>query len=89
MISNFASESDKKAGEFYTLQEVSMLMVMVVMDGKKGIKGYTVYDPTMGFCVIIKTQSDRQVNTRVLEFLPKFKIKRWIVHVLFRYVLLK
>jgi type I restriction-modification system, M subunit len=48
MISNFASESGKKAGEFYTPQEVSRLMAMIVMDGKENVKGYTVYDPTMG-----------------------------------------
>ncbi|WP_297282206.1 type I restriction-modification system subunit M [uncultured Anaerococcus sp.] len=48
MISNFASESGKKAGEFYTPQEVSKLMAMIVMDGKEDVKGYTVYDPTMG-----------------------------------------
>lgn len=48
MISNFASESGKKAGEFYTPQEVIKLMAMIVMDGKEDVKGYTVYDPTMG-----------------------------------------
>ena len=48
MISNFASESGKKAGEFYTPQEVSKLMAIIVMDGKEDVKGYTVYDPTMG-----------------------------------------
>ncbi|WP_262122370.1 SAM-dependent methyltransferase [Anaerococcus sp. Marseille-Q5996] len=53
MISNFASESGKKAGEFYTPQEVSKLMEMIVMDGKEDVKGYTVYDPTMGERVII------------------------------------
>lgn len=53
MISNFASESGKKAGEFYTPQEVSKLMAMIVMDGKEDVKGYTVYDPTMGERVII------------------------------------
>ncbi|MDU2598248.1 type I restriction-modification system subunit M N-terminal domain-containing protein [Anaerococcus sp.] len=44
MISNFASESGKKAGEFYTPQEVSRLMAMIVMDGKENVKGYTVYE---------------------------------------------
>ncbi|WP_341491752.1 hypothetical protein [Mesomycoplasma ovipneumoniae] len=35
-----------------------------------------VYGPTSGFCVIITTQTNSQVNTRVLELLPKFKIKK-------------
>ena len=33
-------------------------------------------DPCMGFRVIIMTQANSQVNTRVLELLPKFKIKK-------------
>lgn len=35
-----------------------------------------VYDRTDGFRVIIMTQANSQVNTRVLELLPKFKIKK-------------
>lgn len=33
-------------------------------------------DPACGFRVIIMTQANSQVNTRVLELLPKFKIKK-------------
>lgn len=36
----------------------------------------TVFDPTCGFRVIIMTQANSHVNTRVLELLPKFKIKK-------------
>ncbi|MDW2835739.1 hypothetical protein R7U59_02585 [Mesomycoplasma ovipneumoniae] len=35
-----------------------------------------VYGPISGFCVIITRQACYQVNTRVLELLPKFKIKK-------------
>ena len=35
-----------------------------------------VLDPTCGFRVIIMTQANSQVNTRGLELLPKFKIKK-------------
>ena len=35
-----------------------------------------VSDAAMGFRVIIMTQANSQVNTRVLELLPKFKIKK-------------
>ena len=53
MISNFASQSGKKAGEFYTPHEVSGLMARIVMDDKEDVSAYTVYDPTMGERVII------------------------------------
>ena len=48
MIGTFATESGKKAGEFYTPQAVSKLMAKIAMAGKEDIKGFTVYDPTMG-----------------------------------------
>lgn len=48
MIGEFATESGKKAGEFYTPQEVSSLMARIAMTGKEELKGFTVFDPTMG-----------------------------------------
>lgn len=48
MLANFASESGKKAGEFYTPHQVSRLMAMIAMDGNEDKKGFTVYDPTLG-----------------------------------------
>lgn len=48
LIGQFASESGKKAGEFYTPQPVSELMTRIVIQGKEDEKGFTVYDPTMG-----------------------------------------
>ncbi|RPA60664.1 type I restriction-modification system subunit M [Aerococcus agrisoli] len=48
LIGQFASESGKKAGEFYTPKEVSRLMTRIVIAGKEDKKGFTVYDPTMG-----------------------------------------
>ena len=39
-------------------------------------EGDLVLDFFMGFRVIIMTQANSQVNTRVLELLPKFKIKK-------------
>ena len=35
-----------------------------------------VWDFATGFRVIIMTEANSQVNTRVLELLPKFKIKK-------------
>lgn len=48
LIGQFASDSGKKAGEFYTPQPVSKLMTKIVLHGKEDKKGFTVYDPTMG-----------------------------------------
>lgn len=46
LISQFASGAGKKAGEFYTPQEVSEILAKLVTSGKKHIK--SVYDPTCG-----------------------------------------
>jgi len=46
LIAQFASGAGKKAGEFYTPQQVSTILARLVTDGKKKIK--SVYDPTCG-----------------------------------------
>ena len=46
LISQFASGAGKKAGEFYTPQEVSSILAKIVTTGKQKIK--SVYDPTCG-----------------------------------------
>lgn len=46
LISQYASEAGKKAGEFYTPQEVSKILAKIVTLGKDKIKN--VYDPTCG-----------------------------------------
>lgn len=46
MISRFAASAGKKAGEFYTPQEISTILSEIVSDGKEKLK--TVYDPTAG-----------------------------------------
>jgi type I restriction enzyme M protein len=46
LIGQFASSAGKKAGEFYTPQEVSKVLAKIVTGGKKKIK--SVYDPTCG-----------------------------------------
>ncbi|MCH8905108.1 MAG: type I restriction-modification system subunit M, partial [Bacteroidetes bacterium] len=46
LIGQFASGAGKKAGEFYTPQEVSKVLAKIVTTGKKKLK--TVYDPTCG-----------------------------------------
>ena len=46
LISQFASGAGKKAGEFYTPQQVSMILAKIVTIGKDRLK--SVYDPTCG-----------------------------------------
>jgi type I restriction enzyme M protein len=48
MIGKFASETGKKAGEFYTPQAVSRLLTQIAIHGQEDKKGLSVYDPTMG-----------------------------------------
>lgn len=48
LIGQFASDSGKKAGEFYTPQPVAKLMTQIILNGKEDKKGFTVYDATMG-----------------------------------------
>ncbi len=48
LIGQFASDSGKKAGEFYTPQAVSHLMTQIVFLGREKQKGMSLYDPTMG-----------------------------------------
>ncbi|KOM89582.1 type I restriction-modification system subunit M [Clostridium botulinum] len=46
LISQFAANAGKKAGEFYTPQQVSKILAKIVTLGKKDLKN--VYDPTCG-----------------------------------------
>lgn len=46
LIAQFASGAGKKAGEFYTPQEVSTILAKIVSNGKQKLK--SVYDPTCG-----------------------------------------
>ena len=48
LISQFAANAGKKAGEFYTPHEVSMLMSEIVAEHLKGRSEIRIYDPTSG-----------------------------------------
>lgn len=48
LISKFASNAGKKAGEFYTPHEVSLLMSEIVANHLKGKNEIKIYDPTSG-----------------------------------------
>lgn len=48
LISNFASNAGKKAGEFYTPHEVSVLMSEIIAHHLKDRSNISIYDPTSG-----------------------------------------
>lgn len=48
LIGQFASETGKKAGEFYTPQAVSKILTRIAIAGQETRKGLSVYDPCMG-----------------------------------------
>ena len=48
LIGQFASETGKKAGEFYTPHGPAQLVCQIAMLGKENKKGLQVYDPCMG-----------------------------------------
>ncbi len=48
LISNFAANAGKKAGEFYTPHEVSLLMSEIIAEHLKNREKIEIYDPTSG-----------------------------------------
>ena len=48
LISNFAANAGKKAGEFYTPHEVAMIMSEIVAEHHKEKESLKIYDPTSG-----------------------------------------
>ena len=48
LIGQFASETGKKAGEFYTPQAVSKILTRIAIVGQEEKRGLSVYDPCMG-----------------------------------------
>ena len=71
-IAQFAAYEGTKGGEFYTPSSIVKTIVAIL----KPFNNCRVYDPCMGFRVIIMTVANSQANTRVLELLPKFQIKK-------------
>lgn len=48
LIGQFASETGKKAGEFYTAQGPAQIITRIAIAGQEDKKGLSVYDPCMG-----------------------------------------
>lgn len=61
LIGQFASGAGKKAGEFYTPQQVSSVLAKIVTTGKTKIK--SVYDPTCGSgSLLLRVAKEAQVS---------------------------
>ena len=68
LIGQFASESGKKAGEFYTPQSVSHLMTRIAIDGKENKKGLSAYDPTMGSGSLLLNAKKYSNETKTINY---------------------
>ena len=55
LISNFAANAGKKAGEFYTPHEVAMIMSEIVAEHHKNKTSLEIYDPTSGSVSLLIT----------------------------------
>lgn len=61
LISMFASSAGKKAGEFYTPQEVSKILAKIVTLGKDRLK--SVYDPTCGSgSLLLRVAKEKKIS---------------------------
>jgi len=55
LIEKFASNAGKKAGEFYTPHEVSVVMSEIIAEHLKGREKISIYDPTSGSASLLLT----------------------------------
>lgn len=67
LIAQFASESGKKAGEFYTPHSVSKLIAQIVTFGQEDKIGFSVYDPAMGSGSLLLQAKNYLHNTPQLK----------------------
>lgn len=67
LIGQFASETGKKAGEFYTPQAVSRILTRIAISGQEDKMGLSVYDPCMGSGSLLlnaKKYSSKAINIK-------------------------
>lgn len=69
LISNFAANAGKKAGEFYTPHEVALMMSEIVAHHLRGKSEITIYDPTSGSGSLLLN-----IGRSVSKYLSKDKI---------------
>ena len=76
LISQFSAGAGKKSGEFFTPSEVSTVISRIIFYNLRDRQTITVYDPTVGFRVIIVIEANSYVNIRSSRLLPKFKTQK-------------
>ncbi len=68
LIGQFASETGKKAGEFYTPQAVSKILTKIAITGKEDKKGLSVYDPCMGSGSLLLNAKNYSKDPRNIKY---------------------
>ena len=79
LMKNFASESGKSKGQFYTPAEVSRVMAKVIGINAATMASQTLYDPACGEDVIIMLKGKNAVTKRVSELPQSTKFENWCV----------
>lgn len=68
LIGQFASETGKKAGEFYTPQAVSKILTRIAIAGQENKKGLSVYDPCMGSGSLLLNAKKYSTDPRNIKY---------------------
>ncbi len=68
LIGQFASETGKKAGEFYTPQAVSKILTKIAINGQEDKMGLSVYDPCMGSGSLLLNAKKYSSHPRTIKY---------------------
>lgn len=68
LIGQFASETGKKAGEFYTPQAVSKILTRIAIAGQEDKMGLSVYDPCMGSGSLLLNAKSYSTKPRNIKY---------------------
>lgn len=68
LIGQFASETGKKAGEFYTPKMVAQILDRIAIDGQEDKKGLTIYDPCMGSGSLMLNMRKYSANPELIRY---------------------
>jgi type I restriction enzyme M protein len=68
LIGQFASETGKKAGEFYTPKQVSEILAQISIDSQEEKTGLTVYDAAMGSGSLLLMPKNYSKNPKFIRY---------------------
>lgn len=74
LIRQFASDTGKKAGEFYTPQEVSRILTKIAITGQEDVPGLSVYDPCMGSGSLLLNAKKYSHHSKLIKYYGQEKI---------------